>query len=366
MTQDSKAGSLTGVRKLSSDPRWHESCESYWANKCIRLMTKTAYALHYGTDSCLLNQTVAMQMDACRYRGPVAFWNRQLLDVLGFAKHERLDRARKRSIEAGWLLYRPGNRHRAGQYRVVIPAELQSVETSTISESVFPPEGYQQGYEAGFRDGYEAGLIESSIPSKRTQERVEPESVRIQDGQPSYLCPKPDPSPPPLHAASDTPSNSEPAGDADQWAKVEEELILAGVSRWRALLGHFRESGCSAEHALKLIEFWKQHRDRFDSPVGALHHRLENAHPSIPADERWPGLQANPKPKTAPDIDIGRYTAAWSKTRPSQRAVLARRAQIDLKGFEGQGLRELPGKLRIPIVELLAREAGDRPFTSGK
>lgn len=167
--------------------------------------------------------------------------------------------------------------------------------------------------------------------------------------------------PPPSDSTSGEPATPEPVGGADALEAVGEELISSGVGDWRRLLDTYGQTGCSAEHALELIEFWKQHQDRFASPVGALHHRMENAHPSIPADERWPGLQTNPKPKAAPEIDIGRYTAAWSKTRPSRRAELARQAQIDLTGFEGQGLRELPATLRNPIVELLAREAGDQP-----
>lgn len=180
----------------------------------------------------------------------------------------------------------------------------------------------------------------------------------------SQVATKPSPlnsrqsSPPP---SNEEPSKPEAVGEADQWEEVEEGLVSSGVSHWRGLLGSFRQTGCSAEHALELIEFWKQHKDRFDSPVGALHHRFENAHPSIPANERWPGLQIKPKPKPAPEVEIGRYTADWSLLRPSRRAKLARQAQIDLSGHEGKGLRELPPALQKPIIEILARGTERKP-----
>lgn len=167
--------------------------------------------------------------------------------------------------------------------------------------------------------------------------------------------------PPPSNRTSGEFAKLELLGDADQWGKVEEELISAGVSHWRGLLSSYRETGCSAEHGQALIEFWKRHQDRFDSPIGALHHRMENAHPSIPTDDRWPGLQEKHRPKTAPDIEVGRYAADWSLLRPSRRAELARQAQIDLSGHEGQGLRELPSALQKPIIEILARGAEQKP-----
>jgi hypothetical protein len=170
-----------------------------------------------------------------------------------------------------------------------------------------------------------------------------------------------EPPPPPSNRTSGEPAKLEPAGDADLLERVGEELISSGVGDWRRLLSSYRETGCSVGHALELIEFWKRHQDRFDSPIGALHHRMENAHPSIPADDRWPGLQEKHKPKPAPGVEVGRYAADWSLLRPSRRAELARQAQIDLSGHEGQGLRELPPALQKPIIEILARGTERKP-----
>ncbi len=167
--------------------------------------------------------------------------------------------------------------------------------------------------------------------------------------------------PPPSDRTSGEPAKAEPVDDAAQLEAVGEELISSGVGDWRRLLDTYRETGCSAKHGLELIAFWKRHQDRFDSPIGALHHRMENAHPSIPTDDRWPGLQEKHKPKPAPDIEVGRYAADWSLLRPSRRAELARQAQIDLSGHEGQGLRELPPALQKPIIEILARGAEQKP-----
>ena len=93
--------------------------------RVLRLATKTALAQHCGTDVLALLCVIAVTEDARRYRGPVAFWNDQLLTLLGLGKWDRLDRARQAAIKAGWLLYEPGGRHKAGLYRVVIPADDQ-------------------------------------------------------------------------------------------------------------------------------------------------------------------------------------------------------------------------------------------------
>jgi hypothetical protein len=253
-------------------------------------------------------------------------------------------------IEAGWL-------DRSEEFRLVIHdwadhcqnwlrMKLQKLGLTIVSND-----------RSGTIEAAKATEAATAEPSaERDAERSRPcdqtEPIQTKRNQP----------PPPLsNAANGESAKAEPIGDLDQWGKAEEKLISSGVSRWRGLLDSFRKTGCSAEHSLELIEFWEQHQDRFDSPVGALHHRFENAHPSIPADERWPGLQAKHKPKPAPEIEVGRYAADWSLLRPSRRAELARQAQIDLSGHEGQGLRELPPALQKPIIEILARGVERKP-----
>lgn len=92
---------------------------------------------------------------------------------------------------------------------------------------------------------------------------------------------------------------------------------------------------------------------------GALAWRIKNVPPNVPFNEGWP--DSKPTTKPAPDIEVARYAADWSLLRPSRRAELARQAQIDLSGHEGQGLRELPPALQKPIIEILARGAEQKP-----
>ena len=106
-----------------------------------------------------------MTEDARRYRGPVTFWNSQLLPLVGFSKWERLDKARKDAIEAGWLTYEPGGRHRAGRYRVAIPPELQEVEDAAVDEG--------------------------STPSRHPYQEVKPDINRVSTGVTSLPVPIP-------------------------------------------------------------------------------------------------------------------------------------------------------------------------------
>ncbi len=127
----------------------------FYAMRVLRLATKTALAQHHGTDVLALLTVIACQEDARRYRGPVAFFNAQLLPLLGFRKWERLDRARRAAIKAGWLLYvapATGSRQ-PGLYRTTIPTSAEDLIDSPVDEgptpSPYPSNGYGQGYAQG-------------------------------------------------------------------------------------------------------------------------------------------------------------------------------------------------------------------------
>ncbi len=297
-----------------------------------------------GADGCWLCSVVSATEDSKRYRSAVSFYNPQLAMICGWSV-DKLDRVRRRCIDQGFLHYEPGGNRTPGLYWVLVddkPGDAPDLGPIGEQESDFNPQSAEHPAEDS-----------ATEPRKSCGEnREEPADLT------NLSYPNTPPSPPDVPMFD--PSGLGPPEIPDQWEVVEEELISSGVSRWRGLLDNFRKTGCSAGHALELIEFWKQHQDKLG--VGALHHRMENAHPSIPAGERWPGFQ--PKPKQSPAIDIGRYTVAWSILRPSRRAELARLTQIDLSGYEGQGLRELPTALQKPIVELLARGAGRKPPSS--
>lgn len=336
MIQDSGSGSQNGVRKKPRRGATYPKRTPFFFHRFVRWLIKTCAAMVIGADGCFLCTVVAATEDSARYRYAVRFFNSQLAQFCGWSV-DKLDRVRRRCIDEGFLHYEPGGNRTPGLYWVLVEdSRGDAPELGPIGEldSDFKPHSAEHS------------ATEPRVTSGETPEKpAELTTLSLSKTSP----------PPPPVATNEKRSKSEPIGDSAEWGKVEEELISAGVSHWRGLLCSYRKTGCSAEHARELIGFWKRHQNRFDSPVGALHHRMENAHPSIPAVERWPGLQAKHKPKPAPEIEVGRYTAVWSLLKPSPRAELVRQAQIDLSGHEGQGLRELPPALQKPIIEILAK-----------
>ena len=178
---------------------FRESRPAFFANRVLRLLIKTATAQELGPDVLALLTVIVMTEDARRYRGPVTFWNDQLLPLVGFSKWERLDKARKAAVAAGWLAYEPGGRHRVGIYRVTIPAELQEVEDAAVDEGRYPADGYQAG------DQDSPGIPQTDNYTG-TEPGTEPESrrgttgatSRVTTGGTSLPTPKPNPSPVPL------------------------------------------------------------------------------------------------------------------------------------------------------------------------
>lgn len=157
--------------------------EKYFAHRFVRLTHKECLAQRIGTDAAFLLSVIAFQEDACRYKRPVSFYTNQLLPICGFAKWDRLDRARKAAVEAGWLSYEEGGHRKPGTYFVTIPEgledtpdtaidegdetvfdtrkgnqkqEIRHPETDTktgINEESISLSGYQQGYQSGVNRG---------------------------------------------------------------------------------------------------------------------------------------------------------------------------------------------------------------------
>lgn len=108
---------------------------SFFAQRFIRVMVKSAAAQHIGTDAFALLSVVSSTEDARRYTGPVAFYNEQLMALVGFGSKKRLVSARSRAINAGWLQYRRGGKSKAGLYFVTIPDELVGIPDGPSDES---------------------------------------------------------------------------------------------------------------------------------------------------------------------------------------------------------------------------------------
>jgi hypothetical protein len=140
--------------------------EQYFANRYTRLLHKTCAAQYIGADGASLCICIAMVEDSKRYSGPVTFHNTQLLSILGFAKWERLDRARQLAMKFGWLHYdAPSSGSRQpGVYWVTIPPELEALNDAPFDEGTSPQTiEYRRGYADGFRDAKEGKACPESV-----------------------------------------------------------------------------------------------------------------------------------------------------------------------------------------------------------
>jgi len=108
---------------------------SHFAHKAIRLLGKTCAAQDIGPEACWLVTVIAHTEDAKRYRGPVTFYNEQLLPLCGFGGKSRLVRARGKAVTAGWLHYESGGKGVPGRYWTLVPDAYQDLPDGPIDES---------------------------------------------------------------------------------------------------------------------------------------------------------------------------------------------------------------------------------------
>lgn len=155
--------------------------DAFFAHKAFRIMHKASVAAVIGRDAFCLVAVILHTEDAARYRGPVRFWNSQLIETLGFSKWDTFDKARRRAIDSGWLQYSGDGKRSAGEYFVTIPPEYEQVDDSPVEECS------SVNYELGYKAGYEAGIIEGM---KRGQS-----VVRTGDDVGEPYNPIPNPSP---------------------------------------------------------------------------------------------------------------------------------------------------------------------------
>jgi hypothetical protein len=108
----------------------------FFANRFCRLLTKVCLANQVGPEACFLLVTIAMTEDAKSYRGPVTFWNEQLMAVLGINNVKSLIRVRNKAIEAGWLHYDQGGKGVVGKYWVTIPPDFEGMDDTPVDENM--------------------------------------------------------------------------------------------------------------------------------------------------------------------------------------------------------------------------------------
>lgn len=107
----------------------------FFANRFCRLMTKVCLANEIGPEACFLLMTVAMTEDAKSYRGPVTYWNEQLMPILGINSIKSLVRIRGKAVASGWLHYEQGGKGVVGRYWVSVPAEFEGMDDAPTDEN---------------------------------------------------------------------------------------------------------------------------------------------------------------------------------------------------------------------------------------
>lgn len=127
--------------------------EPFFSAKFIRLMVKVCLAQELGQGVFALLVTIAATEDSKRYRGPVTFYNGQLLPLLWFKKWESLDAARRAAVERAWLHYEPPppGMRTPGLYWVTIPAGVAALPDTPVDEPTADP--LTAEYLRGYADG---------------------------------------------------------------------------------------------------------------------------------------------------------------------------------------------------------------------
>jgi len=129
------AGAATKRKQHMDSSTEYPKRQSHFAHKAIRLLGKTCAAQEIGPEACWLVTVIAHTEDAKRYRGPVTFYNEQLMPIAGFGGRARLVRARQKAMEAGWLHYEEGGKRRPGRYWILIPPNVADLPDGPIDES---------------------------------------------------------------------------------------------------------------------------------------------------------------------------------------------------------------------------------------
>lgn len=106
----------------------------YYAQRFIRLLTKTAAAQDLGPSACWMLSVIACQEDAKRYTEPAKFYYEQLMPLCGFNSRKQLRTAIQKAVGLGWLNYSPGGKGVPGRFSVMVPAQFREIPHSGCDE----------------------------------------------------------------------------------------------------------------------------------------------------------------------------------------------------------------------------------------
>jgi len=78
------------------------------------------------------------------------------------------------------------------------------------------------------------------------------------------------------------------------WRDIEKQLRDEGVHEWCQAVRLARENGCRPSDIQAVIFYFREHRDAWESPAGALYRRITNATPDQRADDLATWLPMKP------------------------------------------------------------------------
>lgn len=227
--------------------------EKFYSHRFCRLLTKTCAAQELGPEVCWLLTVVAHQEDVKRYRGPVTYWNEQLMPLCGFGGRSRLVLARDKAVEAGWLHYEAGTKGKPGTYWTTIPAHFAETPDAPMDESsdefcrteigrqTTTP--VKDSKECRPESGHQVGRQTDGI---RTANGRNPDGN--QDGKPAPFLPVPIPSPNPNPRIEEPPARPHKKSDAyKRLIPAHQEAVDRWADYWNATQNsRWHDSQCEA------------------------------------------------------------------------------------------------------------------------
>jgi hypothetical protein len=233
-----------------SDPPKYPTRGSHFGIRVCRLLHKTCAAQEIGPIGTLLVTFVALQEDACRYKKPVTFYDGQLMPILGVTSQATITAARRKAVEAGWLVYLRGWKGKASTYWVAVPSVANGLEDAPIAEDADP----------SFDQDSVQKMNRNAIESRSNQDRNAIESRSKVDG---YL-PNPIPNPKETHTGASQNESTEtvPTHPYVDWISAERDFLQF----WGDSSHTCRVSYIPAEYMPAFQARWSDDEWRSDAP----------------------------------------------------------------------------------------------------
>jgi hypothetical protein len=197
----------------------------FFAHRFSRLVFKSCAILDIGPYAALLILHIVHTEDAARYRGPVRFWNSQLLETLGLSSERALRDARDKAVKFGWLHYERESNRKVARYWVTIPAGVDVFDDSPIEPNGFGNMCNIPVDNAGPNDLNAGVFMDTETPDSRTEKR------RIRD-----------------HTSNPVPSRLSPNPLPEEIQDGPSAKLMAVITRWNA----WADEGLVSHHAKTL------------------------------------------------------------------------------------------------------------------